>query len=311
VFIITTEGTLLGDVARGLYISNSDSSIEICALAEAPQGGAPMTPPRTTRQGDGEQQRGKPRSGMISGQTFKNRKVTYSPVGNEAVFEGDIILGRTAELEANLTRGHTPEVVAHGVGITGFRWPGGLVPFQISADLPDPKRVRDAIAHWTAKTHIRFVERTGANANRYRNYVEFVKGDGCKSEVGMQGGRQVVNLGPECGVGNAIHEIGHTLGLWHEQSREDRDQFIEILWANIDPDLKHNFDQHIQDGDDWGSYDYGSIMHYPKAAFNVNGQDTIRPKQAGVAIGQRDALSAGDVAAIQSMYPHAAPGNRS
>jgi len=244
---------------------------------------------------------------MISGQTFSNKEVTFSDVRGKAVFEGDIILGRVAVLENNLQLGHTPQVVAHGVGITGHRWPGGLIPFQIAAGFPKEDRVRDALKHWEAKTSIRFVERTGANANEYRNYVEFVAGDACYSDVGMQGDRQEINLGPECGLGNAIHEIGHTVGLWHEQSREDRDAHVDIIWANIQPKMKHNFDQHIVDGDDWGVYDFGSIMHYRRDSFSVNGRDTIVPKQAGIKIGQRDGLSAGDVATVESMYRNAVP----
>ena len=33
--------------------------------------------------------------------------------------------------------------------------------------------------------------------------------------------------------------------------------------------------QHIADDDDVGAYDYGSIMHYPRNAFSVDGSDTI------------------------------------
>ena len=32
-----------------------------------------------------------------------------------------------------------------------------------------------------------------------------------------------------------MHEFMHALGLWHEQSRPDRDQFVRILWENIIP----------------------------------------------------------------------------
>jgi hypothetical protein len=120
----------------------------------------------------------------------------------------------------------------------------------------------------------------------------------------MQGGNQMISIGLGCGVGQAIHEIGHAVGLWHEQSREDRDQFVRIAWENIIRDMEHNFDQHITDGDDIGPYDYDSVMHYPPTAFSSNGLDTI-VALGGQAIGQRTGLSDSDVAAVLQLYPGA------
>ena len=77
---------------------------------------------------------------------------------------------------------------------------------------------------------------------------------------------------------------------------------MRIVAANIKPGKAHNFNQQIADGDDVGAYDYASIMHYPRDAFSSNGQDTI-VALGGQRIGQRDGLSAGDVAAIRSIYP--------
>ena len=44
-------------------------------------------------------------------------------------------------------------------------------------------------------------------------------------------------------------------------------------------------------------------MHYPRTAFSKNGQETITPTDPNAQIGQRTALSAGDIAGVKTMYP--------
>ena len=261
--------------------------------------------------GSGEE-RGSPRMGtaVIRGSTFGTRSVTYYDVDGMALVEGDIAIGPTDQVAAATDAARVaiasndPEI-AMGVGITGsqFRWPNCQVPYDIDPALPNQARVTDAIAHWEANTPFRFPLRTAANAGSYQNYVHFSDQGGCWSYVGMQGGQQPISLGTGCSAGNAIHEIGHTVGLWHEQSREDRDLFVTINWANIQSGMAAQFNQHITDGDDLGAYDYGSIMHYPRNAFSSNGQDTITPTDPNAQIGQRNGLSAGDIAAVGQMYP--------
>ena len=69
---------------------------------------------------------------------------------------------------------------------------------------------------------------------------------GCWSYVGMLKNRksQQLNLqSPGCdSVGTAIHEMGHALGMSHEQARPDRDEYVEIHASRIREGKKHNFD---------------------------------------------------------------------
>jgi astacin len=161
------------------------------------------------------------------------------------------------------------------------------------------------MAYWEEHSEIRFVERTDANASDYPNYVRFVTSTGCASYVGMQGGAQRIFLAPQCSTGNTIHEIGHALGLWHEQSRNDRDDYVDVRFENIYRGYEHNFQIQSSNGEDIGEYDYASIMHYPSWAFSKNGEDTIVPLQDGVEIGQRTHLSDGDLDSIAQMYGYA------
>lgn len=241
------------------------------------------------------------KTALISGRTFFAKALQYSVVDGLAIFEGDIILGTAEEVEARTAqlRDELSGKSAAGIGITGdrYRWPDCTIPYTIDAAMPNQARVTDAINHWQTNTNYRFVLRTTQTA-----FVTFRAGaGGCSSNVGRQGNQQFVNLEAGCGLGAAIHEIGHVVGLWHEQSREDRDTFVIIHWDKIQPGQEHNFNQHIADGDDIGAYDYASIMHYPRAGFSIDGSDTITPVDATATIGQRNTLSAGDISAANSL----------
>ena len=67
----------------------------------------------------------------------------------------------------------------------------------------------------------------------------FVHVSRCDSRIGFKGGRHVVKLSDGCldpeELGAIQHEVLHALGFFHEHSRKDRDDFVEVNWPNVVP----------------------------------------------------------------------------
>jgi uncharacterized protein (TIGR03437 family) len=222
---------------------------------------------------------------------------TYREYQGWALVEGDILLAPLAEMRGIPAAAKTaPDKAATAVNATYRLWQDGIVYYSIAQDMEDVERIFEAFRHWEQATPIRFQQHTNQP-----NYVTFQPTySGCNASVGAGAG--VVNLSWECDVPATIHEIGHTLGLWHEQSRIDRDRWLHVRYENIAPEYRDQYDQQILDGADIGPYDFGSIMHYSAFGFSQNGGLTMQSKPAGIPIGEAVGVSALDIQAIHALY---------
>jgi hypothetical protein len=164
------------------------------------------------------------------------------------IIEGDIIV---------------PEISTMGVYATNL-WPNGIVPYEFDPAVTTENRARalGSMREWEISSGVDFIERTTET-----NYVYLQNSNQYNSSVGMVGGKQVINIYKWELVGKITHELGHSLGLWHEQSRVDRDTYVTIEWDNIAEGYEHNFNRQ-DEADVYGPYDFGSIMHYSQCTFS-------------------------------------------
>ncbi|XP_069692116.1 hatching enzyme 1.2-like isoform X2 [Periplaneta americana] len=192
-------------------------------------------------------------------------------------------------------------------------WQNNTVPYVISPlyETTDYVTIYNAILTLNFLTCIKFVPWDG-KAKDFLLIWPMKYPEGCWSYVGRFGGPQIVSLlppnekGPNClgGEGRSIHELLHALGIFHEQSRADRDQFVDVHVENIIPEFLVNFNKESLENTTYSfEYDYESIMHYGAYYFSKGkGLPTITPKKKGIKLGQRSAMSETDCLKINDLY---------
>jgi len=109
-----------------------------------------------------------------------------------------------------------------------------------------------------------------------------------------------------------VHMVGHVIGLFHEQSRPDRDRYIEIKWENIPKQFQPNFGKYYRflKLKQITPYDYNSVMHFRKDEYAMPSTESFSLKgllnkakswfKGGV--GQRDAPTENDLQRVRTMY---------
>ena len=150
-------------------------------------------------------------------------------------------------------------------------WPGEVF-YSLQEEINESQRQvwRDSAAEWNKVTGIVFTERTNQE-----NYINVILANFNASYIGMVGGPQTMWIQDWTST-TVIHEIGHALGLLHEQSRYDRDDYVSIDFDHVTPGQEHNFRK--AETQNYTAYDFRSIMHYGSRAFSVDGRATIVPQ---------------------------------
>ena len=230
---------------------------------------------------------------------WNGRQVRGQVADGDFIVEGDIVLGSVERLELQALSSKTPVRQSSITPFESRRWPSGVIPYIIDDTVPNQGRIDGALAHWNEKTSIKLVPRTTEV-----DYIRFRQNNGgsCNSNVGRIGGPQTINLPDSCSQGSIIHEIGHTVGFWHTQSRQDRGAHVRVRLDNIGPLYWDQFTQQFTGGVDIGPYAYDSIMHYGPAGDSKGALVAIETLPAGIPLGQRVGLTASDIDTAQRMY---------
>jgi hypothetical protein len=157
------------------------------------------------------------------------------------------------------------------------------------------------------------------------NYVDInLSADDSSGECEANEGYEAIPAQPmtgstSCTIGTILHEMGHVIGLWHEQSRADRGTYITINYNNVIKGSWSNFQVTTNNEQILAPYDYASVMQYIPYAFTRNGEAVIESIPAGIPLagyegvpaqagaGGTPALpnfdySAGDKEAIKRLY---------
>ncbi|XP_065663761.1 uncharacterized protein LOC100199496 isoform X2 [Hydra vulgaris] len=186
-----------------------------------------------------------------------------------------------------------------------YLWVDRIVPYEITPFLESSRKIiEEAMNQISSVSCIKFIPHSTE-----KNWIRFKNEGGCYSSIGRsfwRAGHQIISLGNRCLMkGTIMHEIMHSLGFWHEQSRPDRDKHVEIFWENIQDGEEHNFAKY--DRGDISSlnnnYDINSIMHYGRTSFSKNGLPTlVAIDDKNKNLGQRDFLSNEDIVQLNQLY---------
>ncbi|MFD2564580.1 M12 family metallopeptidase [Aquimarina rubra] len=239
---------------------------------------------------------------------FNDDIVLVQDLGDGTYLGGDIIYESRQLTDQRIGYDANPEPNEELEERLGFyrgvqKWPNNTIIYVFDSSLTSNQRQvsLNSMQEWTSKTNIKFKERTT------ENYYVTIRNNGnncnCASaNLGVNGNRGRINMGVKTSEVVMIHEIGHTLGYIHEQTRSDRDNHVRILFENIQNGAESQFRKN-DNSVNIGEFDIKSTMMYGAYTFSKNGQPTIVQLDGTTHPRRRPELSAGDIAGTNQIYP--------
>jgi len=258
---------------------------------------------------------------------WRGRPVNYSVVHGKPIYQGDIILEHVAPIMNQATASADKTGLGRGYSMTTaysqYLWPkvNGVATIYYlidpNSDSQATPTINAAIAQFNSDfpNVIQWVPWNPQDPQG-PNYVDIdLSGNdfsgSCEANEGYEGiPAQPMTGSFLCSEGTILHEMGHVIGLWHEQSRSDRDTYVTVNYQNIIKGSRFNFDIIQDDVQNMTLYDYASLMQYPAFSFIRNGGPGIETIPAGMPLGSFDGIpvpqtvdySAGDKEGIERLY---------
>lgn len=189
---------------------------------------------------------------------------------------GDLIVGESRYIKDYESGDKTLKVPKPQI------WPNGEVPYLIGSKITtDQKEAIKRISETLKRENI--INLRPYEAGKDKAYVHFKQGSQhCYAQVGYTGGVTQVSLNERCGEKEIFHEVFHVLGFFHEQNRFDRNDFVKILWENIDEKHWPQFERFPEESfpevfqDNYVMpFSYNTFMLYGPNVFSNNGDYSI------------------------------------